>query len=113
MPEIIEQTSAEILNLRSVPEPNMQDDKLIATEPGNRITLADIRPQPLAHRAEETITDIMAEMIVDLLEAIEVDVQDSGRTAVLRDVVDRLMQAICRKELGLAARSASHGGRGS
>ena len=95
--EIMEQTFAEILNLPSVLEPDMQDDKLVATEPRNRITLADIRSQPLADRAEETITDIMAETIVDLLEAIEVDVQDSGKTTALRDVVDRSMQAICQK----------------
>jgi hypothetical protein len=95
--EIIEQTSAELLKLRSVPEPDMQDGKLVATEPGNRITLADMRPQPLAHRAEETITDIVAETIVDFLETIEVDVQHSGKPAVLRDVVDRAMQAIGQK----------------
>jgi hypothetical protein len=95
--EIMEQPSAEFLDIRRTLNPNVQDDELVATEPSDRVALADIRLQPLADRAQETIADVVAEAVVDFLEAIEVDVQDSGETAARSNVVDRTIQALGQK----------------
>ena len=51
----------------------------------------------LADRAQETIADVVAEAVVDFLEAIEVDVQDSGETAARSNVVNGTIQALRQK----------------
>ena len=54
-----------------------QDDgKLIAAESGDRVDLANARPEPLGHGLKQEIADRMAERVVHVLEMIEIEIQD-------------------------------------
>ena len=53
-----------------------EDDELVSAEPGDGVALADAAFQPPADRDQELIADLVAQAIVDELEAVEVEEED-------------------------------------
>src|SRR3954462_188719 len=58
------------------------DDELVAPEPGDRVDLAQRHVEPLGDHAEERVAGLVAERVVDLPEAVEVDEQHGAYAAV-------------------------------
>ena len=57
-----------------------QDDlKLVAAQPADLLLVADDRNEPLGHLLENRVARRMAERVVDLLEAVEIDQQQGAR----------------------------------
>ena len=72
--------------LRAV-APLGQDDELVAAEPRHGVAGPDLLAQPLGHLAEQQVAELVAEGVVDHLEAVEVENQQrdpgaGGRAAV-------------------------------
>ena len=61
-----------------------QDGELVAAEPGDGVARPDRLPQALGHLHEQEITRRMAEEVVDLLEAVEVEEEDRDAVATRR-----------------------------
>ena len=49
--------------------------ELVAAEPRGRVGGAQDRAQPLAHLAEQLVAGVVAERVVELLEAVEIEQQ--------------------------------------
>jgi hypothetical protein len=65
--------------------------ELVAAQPGHDVTRADALLQPRRERHEDQVTHVVAERVVQDLEAVEVDVEHGGRGRHLRSV------AVCRR----------------
>ena len=52
-----------------------QDDELVAAESPDGVLLADRAAQPVGDHAQELVTGRVAEIVVDVLEAVDVDEQ--------------------------------------
>ncbi len=55
-----------------------QHDELVAAEPADRVPLADRPPQPFSDGPQQLIPGRVAVVVVDVLEAVDVDEQGSG-----------------------------------
>ena len=69
-----------------------EDDELVTAEPRGRVRRADGLQQPLGDLDEERVADIMAQPVVDLLEAVQVDEQQrdrAGDTVSVGEVTSR------------------------
>ncbi len=91
-------------------------------EPGDEIALANAVPQPARHGLEEEVSDRMAERIVDLLEAIEVETENGEAFAALHphlhllqlflepgSIAQTRQRVVMRQESDLRFRAASLG----
>ena len=58
-----------------------QDDKLVATEPRDYVGTAEAFRKQLREAAQQLVARLMAELIVDLLEAVKVEKEDFGGRA--------------------------------
>ena len=70
------------------------------SSPPRRATVsvsAHRRRQALGHDLEQAVADIVAQGVVDVLEAIEVDEHHGEPRAVARRRVDRLLQAVVQQ----------------
>ena len=56
-----------------------QDGELVPAEPGDGVPGADRRPQPVGHLPQQRVAGLVAEGVVDRLEAVEVDEDDRRR----------------------------------
>ena len=70
------------------------DRELVAAEPRERVVLAQQRPQPRADLAQHLVARVMAERVVELLEAVEVDEQQRELVAVSRARRDRRVEPV-------------------
>ena len=52
------------------------DGELVPAESGDRVRIADQRAEPVTEPLEEQVAALVAERVVDLLEAIEVEQED-------------------------------------
>ena len=71
-----------------------QHRELVAAEPRHRVGRAQGAAQARRHFLQHQIAGVMAERVVDLLEAIEIDQQDRQALVVAMRAQDRLLQAI-------------------
>ena len=67
------EAAREILGLILIADPGLDDDKLVAAEPGHDIIDAGYRAQAFSDRLEQEITAIVPKSVIDVLEAIEID----------------------------------------
>ena len=71
-----------------------QDDgELVSAEARDGVDLAHAGPQPVGHGTQEHVADRVAEGVVDLLEAVEVEAQHRERVAAA-EMGDRLLDAL-------------------
>ena len=71
-----------------------EDAELVAAEPRDRVLVAQAADEPLGHELEEFVTVLVAERVVDLLEVIEVqDEETEGLAGSLRRA-DRVGDAV-------------------
>ena len=80
------------------------DGELVAAEPGDQIVAAHDAAQPLRDIENERVADVMAERIVDVLEVIEIDVEDRGRSGRRRAHSRSRFRAARRKHADWAGR---------
>ena len=60
-------------------ELGLHQRELVAAEPGQGVAGPDRARDPAGHRAQQLVADRMAERVVDLLEAVEVEEEDRGQ----------------------------------
>jgi len=70
-----------------------QDRELVAAEPRQEVAPADDRAEAARDLDEQLVAVIVAERVVDLLEAVEVDEQERGGAARAPRVGDRTLRA--------------------
>ena len=67
---------AESLRVYGIGDVRQQDDELVAAEPGDAVAFAQDACQARADLLQQQVTVVMAERVVDLLEAVEVEQQE-------------------------------------
>ena len=68
----------------------MADDReLVAAEAGDVVLGTELRAEALRDLAQQDVAVVVAERVVDVLEAVEVDQQQAGPLAVLEPVAER------------------------
>jgi hypothetical protein len=74
------------------------DQKFVATESANGVRFSHQSAQAPRHLAEDAIADLVAEGIVDVLEAIEVDEQDGQSGLVAVGTLQGLVQSVAKQQ---------------
>ena len=70
--------------------------ELVAAQPGHRVAAPQHLAQARPHLAQQQVAGVVAERVVDLLEAVEVDQQQRGLLALAAGH-DRLMRAVAQE----------------
>ena len=78
--------------------------ELVAAEPREQVGLAQRVRQRRGDALQQLVADAMAERVVDVLEAVEVDEQHADAATVALRLRDRLRQALVQQQRGWAAR---------
>ena len=68
--------------------------ELVAAQPRQRVSFADTALHAVGHLLEQQVADLVAERIVDVLEAIEIDEQQRQRLPGAARCHDALLQAV-------------------
>ena len=84
-----------------------QHDELVAAQPGHQVAVAGRAPQPGGQLDEHDVAGVVAEAVVDRLEAVEVEQQQRRRGPRAAPARRAARGTAC----GWAARSARRGGR--
>ena len=74
-----------------------QDHELITAQPGDGITLTDPLGQPCGTNSQQVVADRMAERIVDVLEAIEIEKQHRQASAFAVGTMDRVLDPVTQQ----------------
>ena len=82
-----------------------QDGELVAAEAGDRVARPQRRGQALADRAQQQVAVVVAERVVDLLEAVEVDHQHGDGAAFTGGAAGGLVHAVVEED---AVRQLGH-----
>ena len=69
-------------------------DELVAAQPGERERVGQLRPHPVGDLAQQLVPDVVAERVVDLLEAVDVDEQQADRLAAGRGRIQRRLDRL-------------------
>ena len=86
-----------------------QDRELVAAEPRDRVAVADAVVETPGEMDQEQVAEMVAERVVDLLEAIEVEQQQRQRFAVAGRRAQRLGQAVVEQHaIGQAGQGIVH-----
>ena len=72
---------AERLRVYGIGDVRQQDDELVAAEPGDAVAFPHDPRQPRADLLKQQVTVVVAERVVDLLEAVEVEQQQRDPAA--------------------------------
>ena len=70
------------------------DRELITAEASGRVAGSDRLLDPLADLPEHLVAEVVAPPVVDRLEVVEVDVEQTGRLALLVPELDRVAEAL-------------------
>ena len=76
---------------------DLQDRELVAAEPRDRVDLAHAAAQPLRHLTQQLVAGRVAERVVDLLEAVEIDQQQREALAVAALARERVLDAVAQQ----------------
>jgi hypothetical protein len=71
-----------------------QDSELIAAEPGHGVMGSDCRSDPQRRLSQSGIAGGMAEAVVDALEAVDVDEQDSNASLSVPPALEGVLEAV-------------------
>ena len=83
---------------------DLDDGEFVAADAGDRVGLAQQRAQPLADLLDELVAGIVAERVVDLLEAVEIEHQQGDLLARAAVAGQRLARGGPRARRGWRAR---------
>ncbi len=83
--------------LRS-PGLRQQHRELVATEPRDGVTYAQLAAQAGTDEVQQQVAVVMAERVVDVLEAVEVEQQDGDLAPVALRMRDRPMGAVVEQQ---------------
>ena len=75
-----------------------QHGELVAAHAGDRVRLAQFRPQPHRHLLQQGVAHVVAQGVVDLLEAIEIHDEEREGAVVALSRGDRLLQALLHQQ---------------
>ena len=75
-------------------DPFAEHGELVAAQPGDRVARTDDALQPDRHGAQQAVAPFVPEGVVDRLEVVEVEEQDSDRLVGAPQLVERHLQAI-------------------
>ena len=81
--ERVEQPERELGRGAAVRQVAQQHGELVAAEPGQGVAAAQRLAQPGGHLPEQRVALVVAERVVDLLEAVEVDQQQADELAAV------------------------------
>jgi hypothetical protein len=90
-----------------------QDDEFVAAQAGHGVDVAHLLLQALGDAFEQQVADRVAEAVVDVLEAVEVEEQHRALAVGDLRAGEHGLQAASRTACGWAGRSAGRGGPGS
>ena len=71
-----------------------QHHKFVTTEPRHRIFFPDTALQPLSHLAQQFVTGVMAQGVVDSLEPVQVQEHQGGRLTTAPATAHHMVQSI-------------------
>lgn len=75
-----------------------QDRELVAAQPRDRVPLPEPSPQPLRDLLQQQVAGVVAEGVIDLFEAVEVEQEQGERPPGARRVEERLPCAIVEQQ---------------
>jgi hypothetical protein len=93
-----QQALREALGIDWLDDADLDDRELVAAEAGDGIAAADLVLQPLRELAQKSIAGDMAERIVDVLEARDVEAEDRDLAAVAPAAGQRLVQTVVEQQ---------------
>src|SRR5450756_2538753 len=67
----------ELHDFTGVADIGLDHRELVAAEPGDVIGFPDAAPEAAGHRLQQFIADMMSERVVDALELVDVDIEQS------------------------------------
>ena len=99
---VVEGVAHPVSDLRRRPRvgPIEQSDELVATDPREQRPLGEGHGQAFSDLLQKVIADVVAERVVDLLEAVEIDEQEREAAFLSECGVDRLVQLAAVGEPG-------------
>ena len=86
--------------------PRQEDGELVAAQAGHQVGLPEPGPQPRVQLLEDLVAVVVAERVVDILEAVQVDPQQRGRAAAGAGLGDGGLHRLARAGRGWAGPSA-------
>ena len=75
-----------------------QEHELVAAQPGDRVRLAALALQPAGHLDEQGVADIVAEGVVDSLEAVQIEEKDRHPAAPPLGLDHRLSEPVAEQQ---------------
>jgi hypothetical protein len=83
-----------------VPALGQQDGELVAAQPCHRVARAHAAAEPVRELLQEAVADMVAQRVVDLLEAVEVEEEEGQGPAEAQGVLEPLAQQAAVGEPG-------------
>ena len=90
----LEQPATELLGFGGIVDAHLHDRELVAADAGDRIDLAHAGAQRAPHLLEQEIAGRVAQGVVDVLEAVEVQQQQRRHVAAPAHAGDRLIEPL-------------------
>jgi hypothetical protein len=103
--ERCQQSGTQRLGLTWPLNAHLDQRELVAPEPGDRVHLAHARLEPPGTQLDQPVAGGVAEGVVDALETVEVDDEDSGHAVAAAQAGQRLLEALAQQ---LAVRQLRH-----
>jgi hypothetical protein len=79
---------------RAERRPVEEDDELVATHPADRVDVAQSRREALRERPQQLVPRFVPERVVDVLEAVEIEVEHRAERSMSATAHDQLLQPI-------------------
>ena len=106
----LEQAATELLGFGCVVDAHLHDRELVAADAGDRIHFPNAGAQSGCHLLQHEIAGGMAQGIVDVLEAVQVQEQQRRHVAPAADAGDRLIEPLEEQDtVGQPRQGVVHG----
>ena len=93
----IDQALCQHLGIRKLPCADLHDGEFVAAEPRQRVGLANTGAQPAGHADQQPVAGGVAQRVVHLLEAVEIEVEHGQRRALAPRPGHRLLEPITKQ----------------
>ena len=77
LPNCVMNSCHEFHDIADISNSRLNDRKLVATQPCDKIGVSDTAPDAGSHGLQQLIADMMSERVVDTLELVDVDIEQS------------------------------------